>query len=290
MSLSGLLRKKIVVGAIITLLVISAGLYARLRYVNKRLVAQVTQSIRLAAALDEAVAEGRGVCAIAIESGAGRGVLEAGAKVTSRVAARVERTSESGGDATVEVRRSAPDINGREGLGEMARGRLTLHDDHGRFEASADYSYSQIQPTPRRDVHLLEDESSGGHKQRKSSLTIGPVAWRIHQVFKIETVEFSQRYEGETLWRGYSVTLTEVSPKTGAELERWVVPYEQIDAEYVPSRRLRQWALFSSAGFSYSDDDPGFYGEFGLRVRQLSGAVGITDEVTYGRVGWYKEW
>ena len=223
----------------------------------------VTAQIRLAAALDSAVAEARRVRTI--EADAGRGVVDAGATVTGKVEARVERVSEAEGGATVEVRRretgtsSVGDGRGTEerrrvdvAISKQTAGRLTLTDDHERFEASADYSLYGTDATVGKGL---------------SGLRIGPVSWTIHQIFQIETIQFSQRVEGETLWQGYSVTLTEVSPVTGETLERWIVPHDQIDASYVPTSRSRRWAMFTEAGFNWQivDDNPGFYGAVGLR-------------------------
>jgi len=292
MNLKDWLRRRTILIVIITLAVISAGLYARLRYVKGELVKQATESIRLAAALDSAVAEARRVRAI--ETDTGRGVVAAGATVTGKVEARVERTSEASGDATVEVfgdsQERVVSVVPKESP-ERSSGRLTLTDDHARFEASADYSYST-------DAGLRQGaaESGRGVLETVPRLTLGKVSWRIHQIFQIETVEFSQQVEGATLWRGYAVTLTERSPVTGEELERWVVDHKAIAAEYVPSEKRRSWAMFTAAGFTYfthgyqNNADFGFYGEAGLRVKNISGAVGLTDYSPYARLGWGREW
>ena len=223
MSLSDWLRKRTVLVVIGILVLLSAGLYARLRYVNKKLVEQATAAIVLAAARDGAVATAERVRRILLKRN--RQLIEAGAAVTAKVDARVERRSEASGSATVEVRRFGEnnetgrrggDVgSGDEELRGVAQkrvlaGRLTLTDSHERFKASADWAY-----------------------QADSGLRLDRHVWSIHQEFKIETIQFSQRVEGETLWQGYSVTLKEISPKTGAEIERWVVPHDQIDASYV---------------------------------------------------------
>jgi len=270
LKLSSALRKRITVGVMVALIAASLGLYARLRYVNAKYVAAVTERIRLAAELDGAVAEGKRVRKI--DAAVGQSVIDAGAVVTGKVAARVERRSEAGGDATVEVRGTPTRAELPLRPDTLHSGHLTLTDTHERFEASADYG-----------LHA-------------GTLRLDRVAWRIHQIFEIETIQFSQRVEGETLWQGYAVTLKEVSPKTGEEIEKWVVPFESINAEYVPTKRLRKWAMFTAAGFTYHqngwDDgpDPGLYGEVGLRVKKWVGAVGLSDYSAYGRVGYYKEW
>ena len=283
------LRRRAVLIVIITLAVITVGLYARLRYVNGKLVEQATQAIRMAAARDGAVAEAERVRVLLTERS--KELRAAGAAVTAKVDARLERRSEASGSAIVELSRqpnetgrSEVDDTGSDGGLRQLGGRLTLTDTHGRFEASADYSFRSRSERIQKGLRATD------------ALTIGPVAWRIHQEFKIETIQFSQRVEGETLWQGYSVTLKEISPKTGAEIERWVVPHDQIDASYVPTNRPRQWAMFTAAGFTYfshgyqNNADFGFYGEVGLRVKRWSGAVGLTDYSPYARLGWGRDW
>lgn len=315
MSLRDFLRKRTILVVLTILVLLSAGLYARLRYVNKKLVVAQTARIRLAAELDEAVAEAKQVRQIS--SDRGRGVVEAGASVTARVAARVERTSEAEGGATVEVFRQGPENVDQQVSGSSVSGRLTLTDDHARFEASADYSYRLCPTEPTREGLRPSDSVFGPPQDRTdaglrpsattghslygtdatvggglSGLRIGPVSWTIHQVFTIETIQFSQRVEGETLWQGYSVTLHEVSPVTGETLETWTVPHDQIDASYVPTTRLRRWAMFTEAGFTWEtvNDNPGFYGAVGVRYKRLEGAVGLTDEDAVVRFGWRREW
>lgn len=252
------LRESIKAAVSIVAIVAIAGLYMAYRYERARRVKVQTESVRQAARISELVKEAKRVEKIAAV-GKVQTVVDAGAAVTAKVEARVETASEAGGDATVEVQPGEPE--------QPARGTLVLDDEHERFKARADWEYSD-------------------------TLHVSNLHWSARQVFRIETIQFSQRREGETLWQGYSVTLAEASPKTGEEIGRWTVPYEQIDAEYVASGARRRWAIFTAAGFTWGmvNDNPGFYGEAGLRVRNFEAAFGATDEDLVGRVGWRREW
>jgi hypothetical protein len=240
------------------LLIACAALYLNWRRAEAAYVAAVTSKIKSVALLNKALREARRVRKIDPPDTV-VDVVDAGAEVSAKVAARVVTRGESGGDAAVEKAvESKPGVE--------ATTVLSVSDEHGRFNA------------------LLELRFNAGR------FGVGKPQWSVYQIFNIETVEVSQRYEDETLYRGYTVTLSEESPRTGEEIGRWTARKEDVVAEYVPAKRRRRWALFTEGGFSYSDGDPSFYGLGGLRVGRWQAAAEVTEDALGWRAGWRREW